>query len=248
MPRRNSIVKNYYLEADDGRGSIWTIWLSPALTGFNDVYFAGSGYRRPNSNNEGFLFHLSHHKDGRSHIKNSDEKIHKFRLTNQNNFPICSVYAHSKDLLVPLEIPENIKGEIIPVDIRLKDNPDSYEWCELFFAHFEISKTESFLRKYTGKEYEFNVVDQIDIGQGKEILVLFRFVRSVATSGKIPNLSKEVTYSNRNRLTVWGFRCSNEKHVTIHDLAANKIDRISQLYRKSLLLRALMSSASYLGF
>lgn len=248
MPRDNRIVKNYYLKGRNGRGSLWTLWLSPVVTGFNDIYFAGSGYRRANSEAYGFVFHLSHHKDGRSHIKYENDKLYQFQLADQNNFPICSVYAHSDDLLVPGNIPDGMAGDIAAIDILQQSNPASLKWCELFFVHFEKQKAQIFLKKYIANDYDFNIIDQIDIGQNKVVLVLFRFIEATSALGAMPDLNRTVVCDRSNRLTVWGLRQNDERYVAIHDLAATNHERIKCLFRKTSLRGLLNISVSHLAF
>lgn len=247
MPRKNRIVRNYYLREKSGRGSLWSLWLSPVAAGYNDIYFAGSGYHRANGNRHGFVFHLSHHKDGRSHIKYEGDKIHKFQLQDQDNFPVCSVYAHSDDLLVPARIPNSVIGKSLAIDLSKYSNPNSFKWCELFFCHLEQSKAQAFVKKYTGNQYDFNVIELIDIGQGRVILVLFRFIETTAISGAMPDISRAAKLDYTNRLTIWGLRPDDETYVTVHDLAATNPARIKALYRKFTLRRVWATSVSPLA-
>lgn len=230
MPNANRICKNYFLVGRNGRGSIWSIWITPVLSGANNIYFAGSGYLRDKANEFGFIFHLSFHKDGRAHIKEGNTKIHPFSVTDANNFPICSVYTHIDDLIVPMVIPNNVVGDKIPIDIDKIPNPHSFKWGELFFAHFETPRASAFLQKFQSAEYDFNVIDRIPIGQNREILVVFRFIESTVTTGAQPDESKLVDLDHTNRLTIWGYRDAQSKHVAIHDLSPD-LGRIKSVYK-----------------
>ncbi len=230
MSRKNRIQKNYYLKGPNGRGSLWTIWLTPVLNGPNDIYFAGSGYLREKADAFGFEFHLSFHKDGRSHLKYQNSKIHLFSVTDPSNFPICSVYTHLEDLIVPQVIPDKVIGDKISIEIEGVPNPGEFEWSEFFVGHFETPRAEDFIKKFQAEDFDFNVIDRISIGQDREILIMFRFIESTATSGAKPDLSRLKELDHKNRLTVWGYRDKQSKHVAIHDLSPN-IDRIEGVYK-----------------
>lgn len=232
MPRDNRITKNYYLRGANGRGSVWAIWVTPVISGANNIYFAGSGHLRDTAIKFGFPFHASFHRNGNAHIKYEGSKLHRFQLTNPNNFPICSIYTNLEDLIVPHGISDNIFGNLVPIDIEAMENPDGLKWSELFIAHFETSYAETFIKKFQHPEFGFSVVDRVSIGQGREILVMFRFIEATSTSGEKPDLAVLQKLNHTNRLTIWGYRSSQEKHIAIHDVSPN-LEIISGLYKKA---------------
>lgn len=206
MPRNNRIAKNYYLTDGNGRGSIWSVWVTPVDNGPNDIYFAGSGYLRADSDKHGFVFHLSLHKDGRSHIKYKGSKLHDFVTKDPLNFPICSVYTHLEDLKVPLQIPGAIAGDRFSITPKLYKPEDDLKWSELFFVHLEKDKLDPFIKRWGAPDYDFKIIDTVEIGQNRAIYVFLRYIQSTKTTGELPALKDPSQVNERNRLITWGFK------------------------------------------
>lgn len=162
-------------------------------------------------------------------MKYEQRKIHPFSVSDPNNFPICSIYTHVDDLVVPVLNTEASTDQNIPIDVNSISNQNSFEWVELFFAHFEIHKAEDFIRKFSASDYDFNIIGRTPIGQGREILVAARFIQSTKTTGDRPDISDLEGMDNTNRLTVWGYRGNESKHIAVHDLRPS-LDRINEIY------------------
>ncbi|MGH1379273.1 MAG: hypothetical protein ACRBB3_10680 [Alphaproteobacteria bacterium] len=222
MPHTDRIEKNYFLKKGNARASVWSLWLTPKGEGANNIYFSQTGYLGEDSNQHGFIFHLSLHKNGNAHRKKHNEKKYEFNFPSEGNFPICSVLTHENHITLPINLHPRAKNNNTPIESKQEWEETVSEWIELFFVHIADNNFDDFLALYGSLERPFQILDSFDIQQGRKI---YLFVRTV-DEPQVQNVEHHQydcsDHSQLERASVWTHAANNSAHIIIHDFPADQ--------------------------